>query len=225
MSNADYEQYEQHYGEDAPPKKRGGFNWLLGCGLGCGVMVLICCGGVGILAYQMVKLFNDSLTEVPEEIVAISDRVATFDRPDSFEPVLGAKFDIHLFGQNLVATGAIFAPKGKEGLFVLAEFGEAFAGNSADYLKMQMKSVIEQTGRNPESTIDFDGEPQEVAIIIRGEEQTFQFTRGKDIKNDQEYIQVLGDFPGEKGPAVVWGILPLEDYSEQDIVDIIQSIK
>ncbi len=225
MSNADYEQYEQHYGEDVAPQKSGGFNWLLGCGLGCGVMALICCGGVGILGYQMVQQFNNSLTDVPEEIVAISDRIATFDRPDTFKPVVGAEFDFNLIGKVIVANGAVYVSEGDEGLFVLAEFGEAFAGNSVEYLQQQMSRVIEETGQDPESTLVFDGEEQEVPFTIRGEETTFQFTRGRDTQDDQEYIQVLGGFPGTEGPVVVWGILPLEEYSEQDISELIESIE
>ncbi len=225
MSNANYEQYEQHYGEeDDPLPKSGGFNWLLGCGLGCGVMILICCGGIGILGYQMAQLFEQSFTDVPEEIVVISDSIATFDRPESFEPEVAAEFDFNVFGRRIIANGAVYKTVVTVSIKKKVEFGEAFAGNSVEYLQQQMSSFIEQ-GQNPESTLVFDDEPIELPVTIRGEESTFQFTRGKDIKDDQEYIQVLGGFPGAEGPAVVWGILPLETYSEQDIIDMIKSIE
>lgn len=226
MSNIDQDNYEQHYGHDMAEEPRGkrGFNWLLGCGIGCGVMVLICCGGVVILGYQMVQVFENSFTEDPERIVAISDSIATFDRPESFNPKLGVEFDINLFGKQIVATGAMYEVE-EDGLFVISEFGEAFAGNDVEYLQQQLSDAIEQQRQDTQSDIVFEGEPKEVPITIRGQENTFQFTRGKDTKDDREYIQVLGGFPGKEGPAVVWGILPLDQFDEQATTELIQSIK
>ena len=226
MSNVDQDNYEQQYGADMPEQQSGGrgFNWLLGCGIGCGVMVLICCGGAFILGYQAYRVALDSFTEEPEEILAISDNIATFNRPESFKPALGAKIDFSLFGQSIIVDGAMYEV-GEDGLFVLSEFGEAFTGNDVEYLQQQLSDAIEQQRQDTQSSIVFEGEPQEVPITIRGQENTFQFTRGKDTKDDREYIQVLGSFPGNEGPAVVWGILPLDEFDEQATTELIKSIQ
>lgn len=227
MSTSDQDNYEQYYGEGMPQDRGGGggFNWVLGCGIGCGVMVLICCGGIFVLGYQTVQLFNESFTDVPDEVVAISDKIATFDRPASFKPSLGAEFDLNLLGKQIVASGALYEVGDGGGLFVLSEFGKAFEGNSVEYLQEQLSQSIEQQRQSQDSTIVFDGEPKEVPITIRGEENTFQFTRGHDTKDDREYIQVLGGFSGAEGPAIVWGILPLDEFDEQATTELIKSIK
>ncbi len=217
-------EWDKEYALSNGQPKRG-FNWLMGCGLGCGVMMLVCCGGATIIAYGTIRTFEDSLTDDPDEILALSEQIATFDRPADLAPQGGFDFDTSLLWQPIEVKGALYESQASEGIFVLVEFGEMFDDNTVDYLRSQIQKAIREED-DLESRIRIDGEPEEITLTIRGEETTFTFNRGTELESDRQFIQAAGRFPGHDGRiGFVMLVLPADEYDEQQIVELIESIE
>lgn len=202
----------------APRQGGGGKIWLF-LGLGCGVMLLLCCGVGGLMTFQLRKSFQ-AVTD-PQAIATMGQEIADIDMPQGFRPANGLSFTIPFTNQSM--TMVIYQGTGHPGGVFLTEFSAGFGAASQEDLKRQMEQSLNQQGQGTKQLQVL--ESRSVEVTIRDEPATFNIQKAKDPNANQEYVQVIGVFKGKKGTAMLMAQLPADQYTEDDAEKLVRSIK
>lgn len=196
----------------------GGKVWLF-LGLGCGAMLLLCCGVGGFMLYNVGKNFKP-ISE-PAAVAELAKNIAEVDVPAGFRPATGFSFKIPFTDQSM--TMVVFqAPNNQGGVF-LTEFSAGFGSTSQEDLKRQMESSLNQQGQATKQLQVL--ETRSIEVTIHDEPATFNIQKAKDPATNQEYVQVIGVFKGKSGTAMLMAQLPADQYTEEDAEKLVRSIK
>ncbi len=206
-----------------PPKKSGTSKFLLGCGGIFLVLCLICCGGVGYVAYSIKGAF----TSDPAKTQAVAATIADFDSSPlaSSEPT-GA-YDGWFPGVGKI-RGAMYTPKGtqeagKKHFFVIAEFPAGIDQQAAE--KQINDSVNKQAGADGNEKFDTK-KLEAIEHAVNGKPGHFQINQLIDSTGKVAGDQVIGTFVGKGGGLGIVIITMADD--EEDLKaakDFIQSLK
>ena len=193
--------------ESQPKKKSGALKWVLII-LG-GLCGLCCCGiiGAGIYGYSATGMSFDAGVGRTR-----TQEIADIQMPAGMEP----KFSMSLAGQFKMIMW--MSGDGQNGMVILVE-GQ---GNvSKEELRRSIDEQMQKQGQQGKIVIE---KRETKTYTIRGEETTFEIARGK--AEGREIWQVSGGFPSKSGgQAVVLMMLPVDQYDEAAIDQIITSIK
>jgi hypothetical protein len=206
------------------PQKGGGSKVLLGLGIGCGIMLLLCCGIGGYGFYMVKRAFKIETT--PAGVTEVAEGITDMDPPESFTPVMGMDMKNPMTGQKIF-TMATYAGPNQKGMLVVAEFDQTMAGANAEQMKSQMEtSMRQQQQQNQQGVqqLEMVGEPRDVKTTVRGQEATFKIQLGKS-PDGEEYYQVQGVFQGKGGPGFLIGQFPAEQIDEEQTEAFVRSIK
>lgn len=207
------------YAAQTPPRKVGGSTIWMVLGIGCGLVLLLCCGGGVAMFYVGRNAMN--FTQDPGQIAQRAGEIADLDVPDGFKPEMAMSMQVPFSGQRIMTMVGYSAPNQEGGLF-LAEAGQ-FAGADPEQMRAQMESSMQQQGRQVKQLRVI--ESREVEVEIRGKPATFRIQKAEDTQSKQEYVQVQGSFEGKGGPAVLVGQLKSGDFTEDDAEKLVRSIK
>jgi hypothetical protein len=226
MSMDSNDPYQAPADQSGAPQRGGGSKLLLGLGIGCGLMLLLCCGG-GVAIFMIGKsAFH--VDTAPAQVAAASEGITDMDVPPGFEPKTAVSMK-NPFTSKKVMSMAMYEGPSENGMIMVAELGEGMPGNEDP---QNMRLQIEQSMRQQQQQqnqgakeLQMEGDAKEVTVTVRGEECTFTIQRGK-AANEQEFVQVEGTFTSKEGdPAFLLGQLPASDFSEEDAEAFIKSIK
>lgn len=207
------------YAPQTPPPKGGGSTIWLVLGIGCGLVLLLCCGGGVALFFVGKSAFN--ITQDPAEVSRQSNAIADFNVPEGFKPEMAMSMKVPFTGQTIMNMVGYSAPNQEGGLFV-AEAGQ-FAGADPEQMRAQMENSMQQQGRQVKQLRVI--ESRDVEVEIRGKPAKFRIQKAEDTQSKQEYIQVQGTFEGKGGPALLVGQLKADDFTEDDAEKLVRSIK
>ncbi len=226
MSMDPNDPYQAPADQSGAPQKGGGSKLLMGLGIGCGLMLLLCCGG-GVAVF-MVGRSAFHVETVPAQVAAAAEDITDMDVPPGFEPKTAVSVKIP-FTSKKVMSMAIYEGPSKKGMILVAEFGEGMPGNAdPENMRLQIEQSMRQQQQQQNQgakKLQMEGDAKEVTVTVRGEECTFTIQRGK-AGNEQEFVQVEGTFTGKEGdPAFLLGQLPASDFSEEDAEAFVKSIK
>jgi hypothetical protein len=210
------------YAPDVPPRKSGGSGIWLFLGIGCGLVLLLCCGGGVAMFYVGKSAIN--VTQVPAEVTQKSQEIADFDVPAGFKPQMAMSTQVPFTGQKFMTMVVYSAPNQDGGLFLM-EFGGAVGANmDREQLKLQMHQSLSQQGQQAKQLNIL--ESRDVEVQIHGQPTTFKIQKAEDQQTKQQYVQVEGTFNGKGGgPAVLIGQLKADEFSEDDAEKLVRSIK
>lgn len=216
--------YQPPVDQTGAPQKGGGSKILLGVGIGCGLVLLLCCGG-GVAIFMIGKSAMQIET-TPAQVETVAKGITDMDVPAGFEPKMSMNMKVPFVNKKIMTMGIYTGPNEK-GMIMIAEFGEEMAGNNPEQMKLQIENSLrqqqQQQGQGAQN-LQMEGEPKEVTVTIRGQESTFTIQRGK-AQNEEEFLQIEGTFTGKEGPAFVIGQLPASEYTEEDAEAFVKSIK
>ncbi len=68
-------------------------------------------------------------------------------------------------------------------------------------------------------------ESQEKTMEIRGETATFTISKGVGQQSGGSRITVVGTFQGKEGPTVLILNVDAEEFSEEEVIEMLESIK
>lgn len=197
-------------GPPPQPPSGSGKIWM-GLGIGCGVVLLLCCGIGGFIFYK----FRNVATTDPVKVRETSDSIALLNLPPEFQPLMAINF--------FVFKMAMWQGAGGNAMCMLMEFSpDAAQGQTEEQMLAQMEQQLQSQGQGQQVQVVTS---EEVQVTIRGEERTFQFNRGTAQNTNQEVWQVMGSFQGNVGPAIVMFIAPTDQYEEDDIIEILEGIE
>ncbi len=205
MSDA-YSTFQVPYQKPTPDKRLSGCAkmTLAVSALGVLFLVLICVAG---------SLFvRQSLTRQPEQVRQLGSQILDWDPPATLPPLAGMDVWIARF----VFFGD--PPRG------LAMWGDSRFMNG-DPLKEQMQDQIQADvgGKQFEETRTIEAGIRQFTIRGESTELTFNQTQGKTSGN--RYWELLGVVPGRRHPVFLYLRLRQDEYTEQNIDAMIQSIR
>ena len=209
---------------DSPEAPRAGMSGtakvFIGLGIGCGVLVLLCCGIFGGSAFWFVKSTKDSISKDPAKIREVTDSIVTIEVPASLPPAMTFEVRIPLVDTR-VMTFAMYGNEQQHNILMLMEFGQQFDEQN---MNMQWRQSMRQnSGREVE---DVDVESTEtVDHDVNGQPAQFKVMKGKTHNSKREVWQLMGMFHGKEGQGMLVANLDEADFTKEQVLDIIKSMK
>ena len=124
---SDYQQPPPVNPYDSPETVRsgmsGGTKVLLGLGIGCGVLVLLCCGVFGVGAFFFGRSVQHAMSEDPATIRSVTDSIVTIEIPPPLEPKMSLDWTMPIVNRK-VMTMAIYADKQDHSGLVLFQLAD-----------------------------------------------------------------------------------------------------
>ena len=207
-SQDEWGQPNQDFG--APPAKQGMSCWvkllILVVVLG-GIAGVACCG---FFMWAGKNMASDD----PATIRAATDAMAEINIPAEFEP----KMSMNLVFMKMV----IYATDDGQGMLMLAQAADSIAQDRRQ-LERSMGDSMRQQGQG--------GEPVDIKesvtrdIEINGQVEQFQFAKVVGANSGTEYMQITGSFQGKSGLVLVIMRVPMDDYNEAEVENMLKSIK
>ena len=198
---------------DGTPKPRGmsaTAKVLLILGGLFGVGCVLCCGGFMYMGARAVSMDPDGVQKVTAEI-------ADMEIPDNFTPQQSMNFG--MFGSGMKTV--IYVDKDHPGSMLMLMQMSIGMGNDAkqqaDFEKGFQQGGAQNANVKKESIELRDFE-------IRGKTAQFQFIKGT-TDDGKSVRQVNGAFSGKGGAAMLMLLVPEENYDEEAVVKMIESIK
>jgi hypothetical protein len=187
-----------------------------------GGLALLCCGG-GVLAFVY---FNKSVSADPKVIGQVTQQIARIDIPAALKPTGSFDMKVPFTGQRII-TGVVYIDNSSNSSLFLAALGAQGSQTNRDQMRRQMEQSFRQQGFNVQADQpgDWESHGYEKEIEVRGQKATFQFTQRKEAKTGATRIDVVGTFPGDEGPTMLILSADTKVVSEEQAVQMLQSIK
>ncbi len=208
---------------DTPPPARRGMGTsakvLLTLGIVFGVLLVVCCGGIGIYVYSVGRSF----TTDPAAVRKVTAKIATVDVPRQFTPVVaGDNVSVPFTGVSV--SFAIYAeyPDGNT-ILLAAVKGKDIERMSQEELEGQVKqTTASQPGGAKQIEVK---ETHQRKITVRGKPVSFTFSTGKEVQSGKPWLQATGMFQGDDGMTMFIFSGDASKYSEDQVAQMIESIR
>ena len=185
--------------------------------IGCGGMMLLCCG-VGLWGIFYVR---SMVSDDPVRIAAERARIAEIDIPADLEPTMAINAKFPFYGE--IGFGVIYADR-EGGSLILMTINRSFAEAEESDLERVLQESLRQEGSEQER--DFQvRQRDEKQLTVRGKPVTFYFATGKNTKTGADLVEVKGTFEGKSGPTMFYFLGDAEKYDEANLTEIIASIQ
>jgi hypothetical protein len=194
---------------------------LIGLGIGCGVLVLLCCGIGGIATFYFGRSFQQAMSKDPATVRQVAESIVTIDVPEELEPEVSIDFTLPFVNRKMMSM-AVFADRGDHSALVLFQLDEGF-GN-ADTMQAQFNQQIRESGRGQMEEINVE-DSETIKQEINGEEAEFTVGKGKAKEGGREVWQATGGFKGKGGPAMLFVQVDAEKFTKEQVTDVIHSME
>lgn len=216
--------------ENFRPGMSTGTKVLLGLGIGCGVLVLLCCGGLTIGGYFVGRSMQEAVSEDPQQIAAVTSSIVDMTVPEPLAPVFSMDFTIPIVNQKAMSMvvythkrdGGTPKQENPDSVLVIFQMSENF-GDRAQ-LKAQFEAQMNQSGRKEWEEAELESE-EIIEHEVNGSPAQFTFGKGKRRKDGREVWQAGGAFDGKGGPAMFFMQLDAEDFTEEQARGLIESMR
>lgn len=178
-----------------------------------GGFFLLCCGGAIYLYSQMDFEFNEDPAIAAQRLAEITD----IELPDNFEAEGSMSFDFFFMSMKMV----VYKPTAGDGALLIAQINMDVEG--APDAEEEMRRSIRQQGHQKDLKVVRETvETRE--FEIRGETVEFEFAQAEN-EEGEKYRQVVGAFPAKEGTALLMLQVEEDQYNEEAVVNMIESIK
>lgn len=208
-----------YYSQPERGKSGGSKVWMF-LGIGCGVSLLLCCGGAVVLFFTIKKAVNT--TQVPAEVAQHASDITDFDVPAGFTPQGAFMVKVPFTGQKIFTIVA-YSGQGAEGGIFLMEMGQFGGDANLDNLQQHMEEASNRQDQQVKRLTVLS--TRDLTLEIRGQPATFKIQKAEDPQSKQQYIQVIGTFRGKQGQAILMGQLNADEFNEEDAEKLARSIK
>lgn len=205
--------------ETVRPGMSSGAKVLIGLGIGCGVLVLLCCGVFGVSMYFFGRSFN--MSEDPATVRRVTDGIVTIDVPPALEPKASVDWTMPFIKRKMMSMAA-YADKAEHSNLVLFQISDDL-GN-AEAMKVQLQQSLRESGRAQWEEVNLD-DSETFKTEINGDSAEFTVGKGKEKRSGREVWQATGAFAGNGGPAMLFMQLNAEDFTKDLVMAILKSMK
>jgi hypothetical protein len=203
------------------PAGSGSSKVLWGLAIGCGVLVVLCCGGVGLSGFLFYRSMN--LSQDAADVRAVTESIVTIEVPPELEPKVSMDWTIPFVNRKMMSMAIYGDDKDHSGL-VLFQLDEGMGGANRDAMEAQFKQQMRQSGEGEMADVKIE-EPETFKTTINGEETEFTYGQGKHEKDGREVWQASGGFAGKGGPAMLFMQLDGTSFSKEQVVGVLESMK
>jgi len=208
----------------APQGMGTGTKILLGCSIGCGAMMLLCCGGIFATGYLGVRWLERSVIREPAQIQAIAADVAAIDVPDHLQPKAGINMHVPIIDRTFIKA-VVYTDEEQKQLLAIGEFSESFSEVDEQTLRDEIDRALEKGDASQDRDDDFRvTETHALDIDVRGQPAKFRIEEGTDA-HDKKLVRAFGDFQGHHGLGMVFLQLDGETHTVEQVEDILRSIR
>lgn len=185
----------------------------------CALCFIAVCGVVVFFVFQFKGMVDNASSTDPAIVRQVTAEIADINIPETFEPKQSMKMEILKSGMTMV----MYQDKtSAEGNLMLMEFSSSFGGDPAKQ-QAEMEKAFQQQGiQNPGIKME---EVKLHDIEIRSKTSQFQFIKGTTNEGETAIRRVSGQFSGKRGIAILMLTIPEDQYDEQAIVEMLQTIK
>lgn len=181
--------------------------------------LVVCCGAVGVLTWRFGaaarNIVANMATSDPDEIRKQTAEMVDISIPDTYRPMQG---------MNMVVVRMVMyqTDASPDGSLMLMEMAMQQMGVDVPQQQQELRKSIEQQPANQ----NFQSSKSETREIeIRGEPIPFEFNEGTNAGQDQKIHMIRGVFRGKRGAVLLQLMIPDDDYDEDAVLEMLQSIK
>lgn len=209
---------------DAPEPERRGMSGttkvLLGFGIGCGLLLVICCGVFGVGGMWVLNYAQNSISEDPAKVRDVTADIVAIEIPKGLEPK--AVFDMHVpfSGERLMTWVSYESTQGDNHL-VLGQFGASIA-KMGDF-ESQLRKSIDESRKDKDEDVDVV-ESETFDSKINDENAQFKISQTTGRTSKKEYWDVIGQFRGNAGPAMIMIRLDSAEFTKEQLLDVLKSM-
>lgn len=215
---------EPLYSAEPPqnPGMSGTTKVLLGCAIAAGVLMLLVCGGMIAAFFYAQSYLKNAMVDDPAAIRRMTSEIVTIEVPPGLEPKLGLNLEVPVTKEPL-AIAVVYAGEQEHSALSMFEFLMAMPEEQRKQVQTQLEqSMSQQAQRQRKIEIQ---ESKTHDTEIHGQPAHFIIAKGQDTSSKQDVWQVTGEFQGAKGAAVLMFAGPVEKFTEDDIVKMLDSMK
>ncbi|MEX0938493.1 MAG: hypothetical protein WDZ59_11590 [Pirellulales bacterium] len=211
--------------DETRPRGNSANVWII-AGIGCGVMLLLCCGAFGAFFYWGAGLARDIVAD-PVEAAALGQQIAQFDLPEGYQAKAGGNFGaiFGLFGQppeGAPLRFVIYEGDDPAGTLLLFESAGDRAPTVQERRQMTRSYAPQYAGDFPELK---DGELVEtVEATVHGEPAEFQIRSTTDA-DQREVWNVSGEFRTDEGRGFLHWVASREQFDLDQIKQVLESFE
>ena len=212
--------YQSPMGGNNPPPASRSRGILLGLGIGCGLLLLLCCGGFAGVTWWGKAKFKESTSEDPVVVRKVGAEIAEVPLPPDFEPRYSMNMTVPF--TEVKIKGVVYNTK-KDGFFVMGEFDAKMADAERENFLQEMRRNVRMQG-NANDKLEVL-ETKTVELKMRGKPASFKFGKAQNLETKEKFWQLMGTFNGREGPAMIMMIVPLEQFSESQLKQMFEKTK
>ncbi len=202
---------------------RGGSKLMLGILIGCGGVLVLCCGAFGVVSFMGWRFASQAVVQDPAEIRAATSQIADIELPAQFEPEVLLKLDIPIIG-DMGKMVFYQTADGSGGVF-LAEFSDQMTqGKSPEQVAREMQLQAQLNTQMDPDSVD-QSSSEEIERTIRGEPAKFEIVQGKNQETGDEQIIVTGQFKGRQGVGFFMMAADPEQVTLEEVRQVVNSIE
>jgi hypothetical protein len=210
-----------------PPSRRGR-GWLWGVAIGCGAVLLLCCGGFGLVAVYMGLVVQRGLSDDPAVAQARAAEIADITLPAEFKPTASFELRVPVTGRG-VLTWVLYQADSRgdsfESFILLGQLYADVPEESRDAVMQRFLKSLVDNEKIYEQVQQESEKPQTRELTIRGQKAEFLFYHGRGTVSEQKYRLVQGQFRGKAGTAILYLRADADKYDEAALMRIIESIR
>ncbi|MBA3315896.1 MAG: hypothetical protein H0T47_21730 [Planctomycetaceae bacterium] len=198
---------------DAPPARKSNTAKILLIVLAIIVIgAVLCCGGAGLIAYLNPPLKTTSnAAEIEEKTAAIADIAV----PEGFRPVMAMDMNMYVMTMQM----AFYDGQGS-GMLMIAQV-QAPQGADEAQMQQQLRQSMQQQNMGEQLTIK---NSETKTVQVDGQDVDFLFSTATNAKDNSEWRQVSGAFPGKNGTAFLILQQPGDAFDEEVATEMLESI-
>jgi hypothetical protein len=204
------------------PPKAGmstGTKILIALGVLLLVLILSCCGGfIAMVYYFQARMVSQD----PAKIAEVTEGMARIDVPDALAPQLSMDMKVPFTDQRMMVM-AVYADEATHSTLTLVGVEGELGEQQEDQMQRSIDQQLRQQGMYQED-VQVE-ESYEKEVEIRGQTATFKITKGVGAESQDPRIQATGAFQGKNGPVMLILNADAEKVSEQQVVEMIDSIE
>jgi hypothetical protein len=214
--------------EPPPPPPREGMSTagkiLVGCGIGCGVLFLLCCGGIFATSWFGYEWMKGAVDRDPAHVQTVLGEVATIDMPAGLKPK--AAIDMKLpFVDRRMLLAAVYTSEGDKEILGIAEFFESSVAVDQKRLRQVIDQAMNEHDPDEDADDDFHrDESHKLEIEIRGKPAQFLIEEGT-AKSGQKLIRAMGEFEGHSGTAMLFLQVNADQHDLEQVEQTLKSIR
>ncbi len=204
--------------ESRPPGMSGTTKVLLGLGIGCGVLALLCCGGAGVTMYWFGKSIQESMSKDPAKIREVTNEIVTIDIPASFQPEMSMDMQIPFAGGMQMA---MYRDPAAGATLTLTQFTSEAIANDPE-MREKFETSVDQQHKKKQMQVN---KSENFETTIHGEAATFAIAEGTADNAAGELWQVTGSFHGKAGLAQLMLEAKSSNFTKEQVLELLKSMK